>query len=67
MAADPVYAVELEKDVNGAQFNAGGVEVELTKDAPRFETSQRNVYLGIRDLPFLKDVGEVKPGKAGGE
>jgi hypothetical protein len=67
MAADPVYAVELAKDLNAAQFNAGGEEIELSSENPRFETTDRQVYIGIRDLAFLVDLGEVKAKKGGAE
>ena len=64
--AEPRYAVELKSGLNAAQFNAGGEEIELTAEKPRFETSEAALYLGARDLPFVKDLGEIKA-KGGAE
>jgi hypothetical protein len=59
------YAVELKPGVGVASFMAGGTAVELSDENPRFETDDASEYLGVRELPFLKDLGEVKAAKAG--
>lgn len=48
------YAVELKSGLAGAQFNVGGVEVELTADSPVFETDDQGVYVSLLGHPFLK-------------
>ena len=60
----PKYAVEVKPSVlkskfPTASFMADGKAVELDEDKPRFETSDERVYLEIRDLPFLNDLGDV--------
>ncbi len=60
----PKYAVEVKPSVlkskyPTASFMADGKAVELSEDKPRFETSDELVYHGIRDLPFLNDLGDV--------
>jgi hypothetical protein len=64
--ADPVYAVELSKSAVSAQFTVDGREVVLTAESPRFETTDRYVYLGVRELPFLVDLGEQQKAKGKG-
>jgi hypothetical protein len=59
--AKPKYAVELKAGVGVASFMAGGKAVELTDENPVYETDDESEYLGIRDLPFLKD-GKAKAG-----
>jgi hypothetical protein len=49
-----------EPTVPSASFMAGDDAVELTADDPVFETSDRLIWLGLRELPFLTDEGEVK-------
>lgn len=61
--ATPRYAVELKADVDEASFQTGDENVTLTSDKRVWETADRFQYLGIRDLPFLKDLGEQKPEK----
>jgi hypothetical protein len=53
--AEPVYRLRLKEGMNAAQFNSGGVEVELTEASPVFETTDPAAYLGARDLAFLED------------
>ncbi len=69
--AKPRYAVELKADVNVASFMAGGKAIELDESNRVFETTERSEYLGVRELPFLKDLGEQSDAKeskpAGGE
>ena len=60
MAAKPRYAVELKADVDEASFQAGDDNVTLTADKRVWETTDRSLYYGVRDLPFLKDLGEQK-------
>lgn len=60
--AKPKFAVELKSGHSPASFMAGGKAVELTDENPRFETGEASEYYGIRDLPFLKDLGEIKSG-----
>jgi len=60
----PKFAVEVKPSaLKGkyptASFMADGKAVELSEDKPRFETSDELVYHGIRDLPFLNDLGDV--------
>lgn len=60
----PKYAVEvkpsaLKAKFPTASFMADGKAVELSEDKPRYETSDEQVYLGIRDLPFLNDLGDI--------
>lgn len=62
--AKPRYAVELKSGNSPASFMAGHKAVDLDDDNPRFETTDEAVYLQVRELPFLKDVGEVKEKKA---
>jgi hypothetical protein len=42
-----------------ASFQASGQAVELDADNPVYETADRSLWLGLRDLPFLDDEGEV--------
>ena len=56
--AKPRYAVELKADVEVGSFMADGKAIELDDKNRVFETSDQSVYLGVRELPFLKDLGE---------
>lgn len=60
----PRYAVELKPERSPASFMAGGKAVELDEKNNRFETDDRRVWLQIRALPFLNDLGEVDTTKA---
>jgi len=62
--AKAVYAVELKPGVGVASFMAGGTAIELSDENPRFETDDEGEFARVRDLPFLKVVGD-KPVKAG--
>ncbi len=61
--AKPRYAVELKADIDSASFMAGGKAIELDSDKRVFETLDYSEYLGVRDLPFLKDMGEQSDAK----
>lgn len=67
MSGKPRYAVELKAGAVTAKhptasFMAGNEAVELDADNARYETTDPAVYREIRDLPFVKDLGEVKAG-----
>jgi hypothetical protein len=66
-AKQPRYAVELKAGEEYGSFQAGDENVELTADKPRWETDERLEYVRARDLPFVKDLGEVKPSAKGGD
>jgi len=67
--AKPRYAVELKADVEVGSFMADGKAIELDDKNRVFETSDQSVYLGVRELPFLKDLGKQTKGSksSGGE
>ena len=67
--AKPRYAVELKAGEKYGAFQAGDDAVELTDDNRVWETNDRYLYDAIvRDVPFVKDLGVVKPeSKKGGD
>ena len=61
----PVYRLSLKESYFDegveptASFMAAGRAVNLNADNPTFETEDRTLWHGLRDLPFLEDEGEV--------
>lgn len=53
--AEAVYRLTLADGVNAAQFNVGGVEVELDQEHPVFETDHQPTFKALLELPFLKE------------
>lgn len=67
MANEPRYAVELKAGEEFGAFQGGDQAVELTRENPVWETTVFQDYYRVRDLPFLKDLGEVSKSKKGGD
>lgn len=53
-----VYSFRLKDDVEGgvASFMADGRAVDLSAENPEFETTDRSVAAGLRDVWFLEEV-----------
>lgn len=63
--AAPRYAVELKAGEDYAAFQAGDKAIELTDNSRVWETGEFQDYHRIRDLPFLKDLGDISQKKGG--
>jgi len=63
--SEPTYRLRLKESFFGegvehtASFMAGDRSVSLNADNPTWETHDRTLWFGLRDLPFLEDEGEV--------
>lgn len=52
--AKPVFKLTLVDGPNGAQFQSSdGRHIELTREKPTYETTDRNEFAALRELPFL--------------